>query len=287
MRRRLARLAAALAASEAVQARLEEAACERVLGRARYGEPGRLHRHGARLFSQHEEDGIIAEIFRRIGSGGRRFVELGAGDGLENNTHALLFAGWHGHWFEGSSGRAAAIRAGLPRTMASGRLKLVEGVLEPEGLARHLAAHGVPQRPDLLSIDVDGNDLHLLEALGPVRPRVIVAEYNARFPPPMGYCRAYAKGHVWDGTGDYGASLATLAERLGARGYRLVGCNLTGVNAFFVAAEEAEPAGRFRTPFTAEEHYEPRRPWRHAFPSGHTVSYGILENSELIRGAEQ
>jgi hypothetical protein len=59
------------------------------------------------------------------------------------------------------------------------------------------------------------------------------------------------------------------------------------VNAFFVTAEEAEPAGRFRAPFTAEEHYEPRRPWRHAFPAGHRASYGMLENSELIRGAER
>src|SRR5580704_10001151 len=55
----------------------------------RYSTDERLARWGYTIYSQHEEDGMLAEIFRRIGCGSRYFVELGVGDGLENNTLAL------------------------------------------------------------------------------------------------------------------------------------------------------------------------------------------------------
>ena len=42
------------------------------------------------MFSQGDEDGIIHEIFNRIGTANRRFLEIGAGDGLENNTAVYL-----------------------------------------------------------------------------------------------------------------------------------------------------------------------------------------------------
>src|ERR1051325_9419570 len=56
----------------------------------RYGDPKRLLRYGHQTFSQNLEDGMIAEIFRRVGVADRNFVEIGVGYGLENNTAALL-----------------------------------------------------------------------------------------------------------------------------------------------------------------------------------------------------
>ena len=69
----------------------------------RYQNPKRLSKHGKKLYSQNEEDGIILEIFNRIGTTNKTFVEFGIGDGLENNTLALLFQGWKGLWLEGSA----------------------------------------------------------------------------------------------------------------------------------------------------------------------------------------
>ena len=76
----------------------------------RYASPKRINRHEYQVFSQSGEDGIIDEIFRRIGSTNRHFVEFGVDDGLETNTTNLLIKGWRGAWIEGSSERAAAIR---------------------------------------------------------------------------------------------------------------------------------------------------------------------------------
>lgn len=68
----------------------------------RYGDPKRLLRYAAQVCSQNGEDGIIHEIFRRIGTTSRDFVEVGVGDGFENNSAFLLSQGWHGFWIDGS-----------------------------------------------------------------------------------------------------------------------------------------------------------------------------------------
>jgi hypothetical protein len=61
----------------------------------------------------------------------------------------------------------------------------------------------------------------------------------------------------WDGTSYYGASLKAL-ELIGSRkGYELVGCSLSGINAFFVRRDLVKDS--FCAPFTAENHFEPPR----------------------------
>jgi hypothetical protein len=74
-----------------------------LLESARNCEPGRLLRAGYRVYSQMDENGIIREISRRIGEGNRIFLEIGAGNGLENNSLFLLIQGWRGVWIEGSA----------------------------------------------------------------------------------------------------------------------------------------------------------------------------------------
>jgi len=106
-------------------------------------------------------------------------------------------------------------------------------------------------------VRVDGNDLHVLEAIRCIQPRVIVVEYNPRFRPPVEWVMAYDPRHVWDETSNFGASLAAWEKTMGKRGYALVGCSFTGVNAFFVR-EDLTP-GAFEPPFRAALHFEPDR----------------------------
>jgi hypothetical protein len=109
----------------------------------------------------------------------------------------------------------------------------------------------------LLSIDIDGNDYWIWKALQQYKPRVVVIEYNAMFPPPVRWVQKYEAAFAGDGTSHYGASLESL-ELLGAAlGYRLVGCTLGGVNAFFVR-DDCSPEA-FAQPATAENLYEPQR----------------------------
>lgn len=222
----------------------------------RYGDARRLHAAGFRAFSQNDEDGMIAEVFRRIGTGSRTFVEIGVGDGLENNTRLLLQTGWSGWWFEGSARSAAAITHRFAAELAGGRLHLVEGMLSPASAAGMLAEVGVPAEPDLLSIDIDQHTFHLWAALPALRPRLLVLEYNATFPPPIEWITP-VDAPTWNGSRDFGASLSAIERLARTRGYALVGCDLTGINAFLVRGDLL--GDHFLAPHDAATHYEPPR----------------------------
>jgi hypothetical protein len=199
---------------------------------------------------------MIAEIFRRIGAPARTFVEIGVGDGAENNTRLLLHSGWRGWWFEGSESAAGEIRRRFARELAEERLRLRVAMLSPANVAGILAEAGVPAEPDLLSLDVDQHTYHLWAALPALRPRALVVEYNATFRPPIEWVTP-VEAPPWDGSRDFGASLSACERLARSRGYALVGCDFTGINAFFV--REDLVGDKFLAPFDAATHYEPPR----------------------------
>jgi hypothetical protein len=230
-----------------------------LLDRERYQDPKRLNRHEYQVHSQHGEDGIIAEIFRRIGVKDRTFLEIGVGDGLENNTAYLLLQGWKGCWVEGHPDSARAIRDNLGRRLSDGSLKLIETFVTAEEIGPLLKSRGVPDEIDLMSLDIDRNTYYIWSALAHIRARAVVVEYNPKFPPPVDWKIDYNAREWWDGTFYYGASLKAY-EGLGRQlGYCLVGCDVSGTNAFFVREDLC--GGAFLEPFDAETHYEPPRYW--------------------------
>lgn len=240
-------------------------AYELALSRASAGrDPRELCLFTTQCFSQGPEDGIIAEIFRRIGMRDRFFIEIGAGDGRENTTRLLLALGWSGIWVEGSAPACAAIRRDFAGPLASGQLKLIEAMVTAENIGPLLREADAPQICDYLSVDLDMNTYHIWKALADLAPRVACIEFNASIPPSYEFTVPYDPAAVWDGSNWYGASLKSL-ELLGAeKGLRLVGCDFYGVNAFFVTADEDLSA--FVEPFTAEKHYQPPNylaPFRH------------------------
>src|ERR1700730_10245524 len=218
----------------------------------------RLLKFGYRVYSQSDEDGILHEIVRRIGTGSRTFVEIGAGDGLENNTLFMLTQGWRGLWIEGSARRVAAARKKLGALVTDGRLRVEQQFVTIANIDEKVRRLAPAPEVDLLSVDIDGNDYYILRAIQSIVPRVIIAEYNAKFPPDVSWVMEYNEAHRWDGSDYFGSSLKALETLLAERGYSLVGCNLLGSNAFFVRRElAADPP--FCSPFTAENHYEPPR----------------------------
>ena len=223
----------------------------------RWADPKRLLRFAAQSFSQNGEDGMIAEIFRRIGITDHTFVEIGTGNGLENNTTLLLAQGWKGWWIDGDEPAMNRIERAFAQPLAEGRLRARCARVTAENIAGLCAELGLPNEFDLLSLDIDRNTYHLWAALSGYRPRVAVIEYNSNYPPEVDWQAAYRPDLVWKFTSYFGASLKAF-ERLGReRGYALVGCDFTGVNAFFV--REDLVGERFAQPFTAENHYEPPR----------------------------
>lgn len=254
---------------------LIEREIERIKANSRYKHPKSLIPYGRKIYSQNDEDGIIAEIFSRIGISNKVFVEFGVGNGLENNTLALLFDNWSGLWIDSSHKAIHSIKTNMSKTISSGRLKVVEAFITKDNINDLISQHIDSDEIDLLSVDIDGNDYHVLSAITCIHPRVIVIEYNAKFPPPISFCMEYDESHHWKGNDCFGASLKFLEQNID--GYCLVGCNITGVNAFFV--REDLVASKFLEPFTAEMHYEPPRYYLYPMFSGHPAAYETLEKS--------
>jgi FkbM family methyltransferase len=207
--------------------------------------PADLRAFARQVRSQGGEDGILAEIFRRVGTETCVAVEFGVETGEENNTaHLIREHGWQALLMEGDEDKFARLAEHYRDCPA---VRPVRAVVTSTNIERLLAEHGVPEEFDLLSIDIDGNDYWVWAAVKRWRPRVVVVEYNASKPPPGRWVMRENPDHAWDGTDYFGASLASLADLGRSKGYVLVGTDPRGVNAFFVRADLA-PAGRFFDP---------------------------------------
>jgi hypothetical protein len=203
----------------------------------------------AKVHSQNGEDGILGEIFRRIGTTNRYAIEFGASTGEECCTHHLMADGWSGLLIEGGEG-AVELRA----RWANRRDVLVKQAFIARDNILELLDEA-PRDPDLLVVDIDGNDYWILQTiLGRFRPRAIVAEYNAHFAPPIEWVMPYDAKHTWNGTAYFGASLAAVAALAAKHEYELVACDSNGVNAFFVRREDLRHFPRNRT---VADHYMP------------------------------
>lgn len=242
-----------------------------LLAHPRYADPKKLNRHEAQVFSQGGEDGILSEIFRRIGTTDRVFVEIGTGDTLENNTIYPLSLGWSGFWIDGGDDAAWMARHHFAIPIREGRLRFTQALVSAENITGLLRGMNVPTEFDLLSLDIDRNTFWVWAALGQYKPRAVIMEYNPLWPPDVDWKVRYDPNLPWNETAYFGASLKAM-ELLGQKlGYVLVGCSLSGVNAFFVRADLA--GDKFCAPYSAENHYEPARYYL-LHRSGHPRCFG-------------
>ncbi|MCC6490036.1 MAG: hypothetical protein IT364_21295 [Candidatus Hydrogenedentes bacterium] len=244
-----------------------------------------LNRHEMRVFSQSGEDGILLYLFSRIGSRDRRFIEFGVGDGRECNTANLaLNFGWSGLVMDGSASRMASARQYYDSELVDGAstVKTAQAFVTAENADILFRSHGFEGELDLLSIDVDGNDYWIWKAIGSIRPRVVVVEYNAVFGPSASVTIPYNSEFRWSASGfdlmEAGASLTALTRLAAEKGYVLAGCNTDGVNAFFVRGDVASGVIEALTP---ERAYYPLRSRIHGLVL--PVSESELSSRNLVR----
>ena len=209
------------------------------------------------VFSQNNEDGIISEIFRRIGVDTKAFIEIAAGDGIENTTRLLLETGWKGIWVESGAREVDSISHAAKSHIESGALLVLPEHISLENIEDKLISK-IDFVPDYISVDIDYNTSHVWRRLTSLRPRLFCVEYNSHYPPSLAYEVPYSKHESWQGSTKFGASLKALEIIGRENGYSLVGCDIFGVNAFFVRDDLCN-AEVFLPPFTAENHYEPPR----------------------------
>ncbi len=204
-----------------------------------------LTRSELRAFSQNGEDGVLAEILRRIGTRNRYFVEFGVGAGREGNCVYLAdVAAWQGSFMEADG----ELHHQLERKyLAQGAVNTICARVSGDNVEQLLIELNVPAEPDVISIDIDGQDYWIWEAIENYRPRVLVIEYNSSLDPRRSLVQPKDPTACWDGTDYFGASIGALQAMARRKDYRLVHTDLSGVNAFFVrsdlAGEAFLPAG--------------------------------------------
>jgi hypothetical protein len=189
-----------------------------------------------KIFSQWGEDGIIQHLVQHLDVGARTFVEFGVEDFSESNCRFLMMKdNWRGFVIDGSERNMARLRSS--NYFWKHDLTAECSFITRENIAGLIAKAGFDQL-GILSVDIDGVDWHVLEALEHLRPAILIVEYNGVFgsraavtvPYDAGFFRTKAHhSNLY-----YGASLGAFDWLARRRGYSLVGGNSAGSNAFFV-----------------------------------------------------
>lgn len=210
-----------------------------------------------KVFSQSGEDGAIQYILKKLNAPYEKyFVEFGVENFTESNCRFLLMKdNWSGLVLDSS---AKNIRY-IEKDELSWRhpIKARQAFITRENIETILTDADTPKKLGLLSIDIDGNDYWVFEAIKNFEADILILEYNALFgiqsqvtiPYEINFSRTkkHYSNLYW------GASLNALNSLANDKGYFLVGCNSNGNNAFFVHSRHRNQIAAK----TVEEAYRP------------------------------
>lgn len=236
-----------------------------------------LLNYGFKNFSQADEDGIIEEIFKRIGISDKSFLEIGVQDGLECNTLHLIHQKWKGVWIEKEKNYCEKIKQTF-NFLIDDYINVINNEVNSENINTLINKQfNGKVEIDLLSIDIGLGTYHVLKEIDTITPRVIVVEYNAKFGGSAEWVIEYHKqNNAWDGSNYFGASLKSFEIMLKKKKYSLVGCNVTGVNAFFVRDDLIN--SKFIPTFSSEFHFQSKKEFLlKAFENENKVKIGKFE----------
>jgi hypothetical protein len=200
---------------------------------------------GFKVFSQFDEDGIIQYLINKLPIENKTFIEFGVENYEESNTRFLLL---NDHW----QGMVLDARGADIRYIQKDRiywqydLQAKCAWITRENINTLLRDAGFGEDVGLLSIDIDGNDYWIWEAIQSIRPRIVIIEYNSLFglqPIAVPYKENFDRTAAHYSNLYYGSSLGALQHLAQKKGYLLLGSNIWGHNAFFI---RADIAGEFR-----------------------------------------
>lgn len=193
---------------------------------------------GLKVFSQHEEDGLLLFIFSVIGMGQKRFVEIGSNDGVNSNSaNLVLNFNWHGLFIDGDKtavARGERFYKRYPDPWAY-HPKFICARVTRDNINQLIGDAGYQGEIDLLSIDLDGYDYWIWDALTVVSPRVVIIETHVEFG-LNNIVVPYDPNYSFPGKHPvyHGASPVAMTKLAKRKGYRLVGANEYGHNLIFI-----------------------------------------------------
>lgn len=212
----------------------------RVEARQLQGLGSPLQQHEFRVYSHAGEDGIIQFLVQHVPIARRSFVEFGVENYREANTRFLLVNDhWSGLVMDGDARNVAKIRS--DPVYWNSDLRALTAFVTRENVDDLLTDAGLTGEIGLLSVDVDGNDYWIFDAITAVSPAIAVIEYNHRFGPSRSVTIPYDPQFVRRRTDSSwlfcGASLAAIVGAAERKEMSFVGCNTFGNNAFFVRTD--------------------------------------------------
>jgi hypothetical protein len=169
-------------------------------------------------------------------------VEIASQDGRTcMASNLIVHHRWTGHLYDGDpvhvrSGKRFFAKHPATRSFPP---KLSARWFDRSNINEVLRDDGVPPEIDLLSLDLDGIDLYLWDALTWTRPRVLVCEFNNVVPIDRALTVPYEAAFKFSDRPPAeqlfrSASLKAYLHVSAAKGYRYVGCNALGFNAYFL-----------------------------------------------------
>lgn len=192
------------------------------------------------VFSQFGEDGIIQYLLGHVPVENECFVEFGVESYEESNTRFLLVQNnWQGIIIDGSDAHISFLNKS--NLIWRNNINAISRFITRENINEIFRELGVPRDLGLLSVDIDGNDFWVLEAIEGVKPRILVAEYNSLWGPELAvsvpYDPTFFRTTAHYSNLYWGASLTAISIAAEKQGLSLVGCNNAGNNAFFVRSD--------------------------------------------------
>lgn len=204
----------------------------------------KMRNRESQVFSQNGEDGLLLYILSLIGISNKTFVEFGMETGRECNLANLAINfGWNGLFMDGSKKNIAGAKNYYKAInhREGNRVNIQHCFVTKENINESIEIFGVAGEIDVLSIDIDGNDYWLWQAIDCINPRVVIIEYNASFGPERSvsveYDSTFSRYQKHKSGWYHGASLSAFTKLGKQKGYRLVCADSYGCNAFFVRSD--------------------------------------------------
>ena len=192
------------------------------------------------IFTKNNEDGLLLNIFTKIGSTNKYFIDIGSNDCINSNCANLSFHhNWAGLFIDGNSNflnRGKYIYQQYFKADVK-KFSFIQAIVTTENINDILKNADTPKEPDLLCIDLDGNDYHIWKAIEAISPRVVLVEVqvekgNTEFVPP--YTTLF---ELYEDDLPKGASPLSMLQLAHKKGYELVAENNGGFNLFFVRTD--------------------------------------------------
>lgn len=192
---------------------------------------------GFQVFSQWNEDGLIQYLIQNIPIENKKFIEFGVQNYEESNTKFLLMHdSWEGLVLDSSKDNINYIKN--CNLYWKYGIRAVSAFITKKNINDLLTFHGMKGDIGLLSIDIDGNDFYVWDAINCVQPRIVICEVNPYFGKyerlVIPYKEDFFRTDAHYSNLYYGASLSAIVYLAEKKGYKFVCINSAGTNAFFV-----------------------------------------------------